>query len=211
MATILGVYNQALAMIDGQRELSTVSDATESQRVITLNYAAALAHCLEQGVWNFAIRSSTETYDASITTGGYQYSFTKPTDWVRTAMISADPQFSYPLLTYADEGAVIRSDVTTLYLKYVSNDAAAGGGLLTRWPQYYTDYVAANLALRACPRLAPSAPVIDRIAKIERKAKNSAQAKDAMNDPPGFPPTGSWVLSRRGRNNGKDQRRDNSV
>jgi hypothetical protein len=181
----------------------------EPRRVLDLHYAAALAHCLELGVWNFAIRSSTETYDATVTTGGYTYSFTKPTDWIRTAMISADSSFSVPLLSYADEATVIRADVTTLYLKYVSNSATLGGGLLTRWPQVFTDYVVANLAMRAAPRLAPSAPVIERIQKVERKAKAVAQSSDAMNDPPGFMPTGSWVTSRGGSNR-NDQRRDNS-
>lgn len=206
--TQLVLYNKALALL-GQRKLASTSEGVEPRRVLDDFYSGAQQHCLEQGVWNFAIRNSTETSDATNTIG-FTYTFNKPSDWIRTAMISADANFSAPLLDYRDEAGTIQANVSTIYLKYVSNNSSYGLSL-TNWTQLFEDYFCAHLARVACPRIITGASdaLIDRLEKNERRARAAARAKDAMNDPPGFTPSGAWVAARVG--NSRRSRWDRSA
>lgn len=198
MTTQTLLYNGALREL-GERKLSSITEAREARYILDDVYADVLALCLEEGQWNFAMRTIELTYDSSLTLDfGWTYAFSKPSDWVRTSFISADEDFSVPLTDYRDETAYWLANTTPIYLRYVSNDSSYGG-LLTRWPATYARYVTLALADRACTRITGAESKKERVASDLRDAKRSALAKDAMNEAqPRRPQAGRWVTSRAG-------------
>ena len=90
MATKLGLFNSALREL-GERKLSGLTEAREPRRVLDDVYDSTLKYCLENGAWNFAIRTIEVLPDAGVSTDfGYENAFTKPTDWLRTVGLSGD-------------------------------------------------------------------------------------------------------------------------
>lgn len=211
MATKLGLYNAALREM-GERRLDTLSERGESRRVLDDVYDDVIEDCLAAGSWNFA----TETVQLDADTGvepnfGYKEVFAKPTDWIRTHAVAADEHFSSPLLNYYDDGDIFSSDVSPIYVRYVSNDT--GQGLfLDRWPRTFTRYVALELAARTARRLTQGKGDLDDIRMERDKARTRALNNDAMNEPnPKFPPAGRWTTSRQSQHNTRDLRKRSSL
>lgn len=204
MATKLGIFNTALGHL-GERKISSLSEAREPRRVLDDFYDGTVAYALERGFWNWAMRSisllSSDSYDPPF---GQQYAFEKPTDWVRTYTIAANENLTPPLLDVIDEGGLWYANSDPLYIKYVSNDTTWGMDL-SLWSQSFADYVAARLANRACKRITGNAPSEDLL-REEKRSLAIAKSRDAMDEPPGFPPTGTWATSRR-LSGLRDQRR----
>ncbi len=196
MTSRLGLYNDALLIL-GERKLSSLSEAREPRRALDDAYDTALGYCLEKGFWNFAMRSVQADSSASVVpTFGYTYAFTKPTDWRRTHSVSSNETMNPPLMTYVDEPNYWYANCDPLYIRYVSDDAAYGLDL-SIWPETFTNYVATRLANRTCRRITSKMPD-DGMLLAEKRALAEARSKDAMDEPPGFPPRGSWVRSRGG-------------
>lgn len=193
MASKLEIYNMALGHI-GERKISSLTEAREPRRALDDFYDAVVAGCLEEGFWNWSMRTieqaASESYDPEF---GLTYAFEKPTDWVRTYLISTSERMDPPLLEYVDEGGLWYADVDPLYIKFVSNGTTYGLDL-SLWSQRFADYVAASLAVKSCKRVTGSFD--ETLLKIEDKARRKAKSKDAMDEPPGFAPTGTWVRSR---------------
>ena len=174
MTTKLILYNETVALL-GQLKF------TEKPRLVLNDfYAEAQQHCLEQGLWSFALRVSTETSDTTATVG-YAKVFNKPSDWIRTAMVSGTATFTEPIHKYEDEGSVIRAEVTTLYLKYVSNDASYGLNL-AKWPQLFSDYFVAHLAREACLRITRNGALLGELGDREKLKLAAALKVHAMED-----------------------------
>ena len=199
MATRLGLYNDALAHL-GERKLVTVTDDDESRHALDLHYDRALRYCLEQGLWNFALRTVQVDSSAALAPAlGYTYAFEQPTDWIRTAQVSADENFTRPLDDFSEEGGNIwYAFVDPIYVQYVSDDA--GYGLdIGAWPETFTEYVGCHLAVRVAKRLtAAGAADLAELRKEEKRLRIDARAKDAMNQVAGRMPAGTWVTSRGG-------------
>lgn len=198
MTAKLTLYNEALGHLR-ERKLASLSEAREPRRVLDDFYDGVVAYCLARGFWNFAMRAVSMTESATITpTFGYSYAFEKPSDWIRTFMVADNENFDPLLGRYNDEASVIYADCTPLYLKYVSSNASFGLNLAA-WPQSFADYVALRLAYRCAPRI--ESVGTERIADLRKEQKDAcavAGGIDAMDEPPGIPPRGSWVQSRRG-------------
>jgi hypothetical protein len=192
--TQLQLYNLALLHVT-DRNLTTTTDAVAARYALDDAYAGAIDHCLSQGYWNFAMRQSEETDDAEVTIG-YKYQFTKPTDCVRLYNLYADSSLSTPLLRYEDKGGKWYAEIDTLYAVYVSNHATLGGGLLSAWPQLFTNYVALYLARMICNRVGAGS-LFSSLAELEVRALRKALAVDGTDEPVRFPPKGGWVSSRR--------------
>lgn len=199
MTDKLTVYNDALIHLEDRR-LASLSEARESRRVLDDLWDGALAYCLASGEWNFAMRSVQADSSASITpTFGYQFAFTKPTDWASTFQVSAGETFEIPLKEYEfnDEAGIWYANVDPLYVKYVSNDPAYGGDL-SLWTPLYAEFVSARLAVKGCRRITGNTSLLEGLIKLEDKAKKAAQSRDARDETPISPPRGSWVTSRLG-------------
>jgi hypothetical protein len=211
VATKLQTYNLALGHLE-DRKLASLSEAREPRRVLDDFWDTTCAYALERGFWNFAMRAVQADSSASITpTFGYTYAFTKPDDWVRTYVISDSEALEPPLLRYVDEPNLWYADCDPLFVKYVSNDTAYGMDL-SIWPETFTDYVSLRLAVKACKRITGNDSMLQGshgLLHREKRALAAAKSSDAMNEPPGFPPTGSWVRSR--GNARADRRWDGSI
>lgn len=195
MTDKLKIYNDALLAL-GERKLASLSEEREPRRALDDAFDEARLYCLEQGFWNFALRTVELAPEAGIVPAfGFTHAFGKPADWVRTWLIADNEQFEPALLRYKDEGAYWYADHEPLFVRYVSGDAAFGLDL-SLWPQSYATYVSARLARKICFRITGSDGRVERLEMVEKKALASARSTDAMNEPPGFFPAGSWVRSR---------------
>lgn len=196
MASKLGLYNSALLVL-GERKLASLSEAREPRRALDDAWDDAVAYCLEAGFWNFAMRAVQTDHSASFTPAfGYTYAFTKPEDFIRTFALGSTETFDPPLLTVVDEPGYWYANVDPLYVKYVSNDAAYGMDL-SLWSESFSEYVSLRLANKTSKRITGKF-ADDDLKKEEKRALAQARSKDAMDEPVGFPPRGTWVTSRLG-------------
>lgn len=195
MASRLSLYNGALRAL-GERKLASLTESRAPRFELDDAYDDVLAECLEAGFWNFAM--VTIALDASPdieTSFGFNYVFEKPEDWVRTFNVSAGERFEIPLEDYNDEGAYWYADVDPFYVRYVSN-AEDKGGNLALWPRSYSKYVELSLAQAICKTITNSTVDAGELEKRVYRAMRNAKAKDAMNEPAGRPPQGTWSLAR---------------
>ena len=207
--TRLRIYNGALTMC-GERMLASLSENREPRYLLDQVWDNdGVRKCLEAGQWKFAMRTIQADYDPAITpTFGYRRAFTKPTDWINTCAFCADEYFREPLTQYSDEAGYWYAELDTVYIKYVSDDAAWGGDL-SLWPGSFTDYVEAFFASKVVLKITADKekqqavlhPRTGLLATTLLKAKSS----DAMDGPTQFPPQGTWTRSRHNQNSRRDR------
>lgn len=192
----LSLYNGALRLL-GERRLSSLTEDRPARHYLDAAYDDGLIdYLLEQGQWNFATRTIELTNDASITPDfGYQYAFSKPTDYVRLAALCLDEYFKSPLNEYSDEQGYWFCDYDTLYIKYISNDVDYGLDL-SLWPQTFVRYAQAELADRVKEEVTGNDGKYERIKKALKDARVDARSKDVMNRPVRFQPAGTFVKAR---------------
>ena len=195
MANKLSVINAALRELSS-RKLASLSEAREPRYAVDDIWDDVVQFCLEQGQWNYAIRTQEIEYTPEITPlFGFRYAFEKPSDWIRTVGLSASEYFNPPLTEYSDETGYWWANVDTLYVRYVSNSTDYGLDL-SAWPATFQRFVELYLAFRLAPILTSSETTEDRMEKKYKKALTDARSKDAMNDSVSFMPSGSWTRSR---------------
>ena len=195
--TQLQLYNIALRAL-GERSLASLTEDREPRRLLdevwSEGYGFARA-VLEQGYWSHAMRAVQLDSDASLTPAfGFQYGFSRPTDLVKLDQISADENFTQPLMRYEIETQYIYADVDPMYLRYVS-DSASYGADLSQWPESFSRFSAHWMALQIAPRILAG----DAILVLEKRTKmllGEARSKEAQEQPPRFPPIGRWLSSR---------------
>lgn len=192
----LALYNEALR-ICGERRLASLTEAREPRYLLDEVWSAGgVEDCLEQGQWNFAMRAVQVDHDPAVSPAfGYQFGFTKPSDWIRTAGVCSDEFFKSPLLQYTDEVGYWYADTDPLYVRYVSNDSGFGGNI-SGWPGTFCTFAASLFAAKIVYKLTSDKDRIILVEKKEKLAKRDALNKDAMNDPTTFPARGSWVRAR---------------
>lgn len=196
MTTRLALYNGALRHC-GERKLASLTENREPRRLLDTAWdGGAVNFVLEQGFWRFASRMKKIDSDPSVTVEfGHKNAFAKPDDLRRLCAISADEYFNTPLTAYSEEGEWWYADVDPVYIKYVSSDTEYGGDL-SRWPENFSRYVEAHLAVEIIDRLSQNETKLDKLYKIERLLLTRARSSDAMSGPTQFPPTGAWVSAR---------------
>jgi hypothetical protein len=200
--TQLAVYNGALR-ICRHRRMAALSDTGEARRLLDDVWGdgsttGAVKHCLQMGQWTDFTRTAAIAYDSGVDPDfGYPYAFEKPDDLVRTMAICEDEFFKSPLLEYADERGYWYASVQTLYVKWVSNDAAYGADL-SLWPESFAKLVESYVAKEIVGALTGVSDTLIKLVEDRyEKAKKSALALDGINGPTRFTPEGSWSRSRR--------------
>lgn len=196
--TKLGIYNNALLVI-GIEKLASLAVNEKARRVLDQIWDANFPRrCLEKGYWNFAMRTVRIEYDPDVDPEfGYPRAFEKPSDWVRTAAISPNDRFDPPLKQYADEAGYWWSDLDTMYVKYVSDDAAYGLDM-SKWPESFVEWMETNLGMRAMKLLTEASADLEQVKKDEKRLLTVAKSKDAMNEAVSFTPRGRWTAARHG-------------
>lgn len=198
----LELYNGALDHLGQRRILSLTDESDEGQARRSLdgvwNSGKFKDRVLGMGLWNFAIRTLALTYSPSVDVPfGYSYAFDKQSDWIRTAAVSSDPMFN-TLLDYEDSSEYWFAHPDTIYVKYVSNDAAFGYDL-SLWPESFTAFVEAYLAWRVAMPITNDTGLRDHLWGLQKKLGSEARAIDGANEAVAYPPSGSWVRSRFGQ------------
>lgn len=197
--TKLRIYNGALAII-GERALGSTSENRKSRRDLDLIWDdGGVDDCLEAGQWHFAMRSVRVLYDPSIAPDwGYRRVFQKPEDHIRTCGVCQDEMFNTPLLAYREEAGYWYSDIDTIYVRYVSNDAAFGMDM-SLWPGTFAEFVKAHFATLVALPITQDKAKVTLADNYRSRALADAKSKGAMADPTTFPAEGAWTSSRRGR------------
>lgn len=208
--TRLKIYNGALDLC-GERRISSLTEQRKSRRLLDGVWDAdGVRFCLEQGEWQFAMRTDEFGEDPSTTTQfGYAYAFNKPDDWVATHAVCTDEMFNTPLIRYADEVDYWFADITPLYIKYVSDDDTYGMNL-AQWPQSFCEYVETYFASKVVIPLTGDKQKMVYICGDPNKTDSGllgkrlkiAKSRAAMTQPTRFPAPGAWSRSRAGRNRG---------
>lgn len=192
----LELYNGAL-LLCGERFLSSLTENREPRRLLDHVWSSnGVKKCLEQGQWNFAMRSAQIDYDSSVEPSfGFNRAFEKPDDWVLTCGVCEDEFFRSPLTRYWDESGYWYSDIDTIYVRFVSSLPTYGLDL-GKWPDSFTEFVEEYFASKIILKLTNSQKNLDdSIARLKKK-KLAAKSAAAMAEPTSFPARGSWSLSR---------------
>jgi hypothetical protein len=205
----LTIYNGAARLL-GERAFASLTEDNKARRIFDDVWDDGLVdYCLGQGQWSFATRSSI--LDASVTIipdFGYKYAFELPNDFQSLSAICYDEFFSKPITEYSLEAGVLYCGETSIYIKYVSNDASYGGNY-SLWSTTFGDFVKTKLALDACIVLTKNAAMADRLAKDLQNVRKVAMNNDLRNKPPVKPESGSWVSNR--LNNSRQKDRTNTL
>ena len=196
MASQLDLYNGALLHC-GERFLASLSEEREPRRLLDRVWASnGIRTCLEMGQWNFAMRTIQIDYDPSIEPSfGYSRAFQKPDDWVLTSSLCEDEFFRSPLTRYTDEAGFWYSDLSTIYVRFVSNGDTYGMNL-AMWPDSFREFVEAHFASKIILKLSNSEEELNRIEKLRMKFLNTAKSRAAMAEPTSFMAQGSWSRAR---------------
>lgn len=193
-------YNEALRILKS-RALSSVDEATERRRNLDSAWGAsdeAVDYALSKAGWNFAMRSTKLEYDPGVEPAfGLQYACAKPDDFVRLETISASEYFSEPLLgsQYTDEAGYWFSDITPLYVRFVSNGDTFGMNS-GAWPITFKKYLAAHLAEETCEVITGSTDLLRYCMVKQERALKEAKTRDVMDEGTKYPPPGAWVKAR---------------
>lgn len=184
------------------------------RRLIDEVYDDGVEYMLGQGMWNFASRTVAIEAETDVEPDfGYNYTFEKPSDYIRLIKI-ADNGTMWPTLSddageaYLEEGDFFHANVDPLYIQYVS-DGVTYGRDASLWPMGFRKAVEAYLALEIAPH-APrmSARGLDALRAHYAMMLKDARTKDAINQASVRPPPGRFVRSRAGYS-GRGQRREN--
>src|SRR3990172_7607076 len=156
MADRLSLYNAALTFC-GERVLASLTESREPRRLLDQVWDdGGVNLCLEAGQWRFAMRAVSLDYDPDITPAfGLIRAFAKPTDWRATSAVCSDEYMNTPLLQYVDEAGYWYADLDTIYVRYVSSDAAFGNNF-SLWPTRFFDFAACHFATKIVLKLTSS-------------------------------------------------------
>lgn len=199
MTDRLTVYNGALRLL-GDERVASLSEPRKPRRVLDQAWAdGAVNYCLEAGQWKFATRAVQLDASPSVAPGfGTAYFFEVPADHRRLVGVYSDDTLTTPYRDYREEGAHWVAGIATIYVRYVSSDAAWGGDL-ARWPARFTKYVEAHLASEVALSITgDKGRRDDMIALRDKKELPQALSNDAMQEPTTLPLAGNWVRARMG-------------
>lgn len=201
--TRLQLYNDALLLCK-ERAIASLTVEEEPRRLLDQVWNnGGVNRCLEEAQWEFAMRTLRIDYDPSVTPDfGYQRAFEKPSDWILTSALCSDEYFRVPVTGYVDESGYWYSDLDTLYVRMISNDAVYGGDL-SKWPQSFCDFVAAHFASKIVAKLTSDEKLLIMFINPERpqhsirgQALLHAKSRCAMSGPTTFPAQGNWTAAR---------------
>lgn len=201
MATVLSLYKTALRFL-GPHELAATTDDRPERYQLDDVYDDAVAYMLEQGLWNFAIRSATMTQSGT-PISGWDYAFTKPTDLVRLVGISNEATFTQGFESYQDQNGKWYADVDTLYVRYVSNDASYGLDL-TKWPPTFAKATSAYMAFESGLPISGDRANRNDIFSLHKSLLARAKTLDAFDESVKREPDGRLVRARLASRSGKD-------
>lgn len=201
MPSKLSVYKAACLAL-GERQVQSLSENVPIRAYLDSAWDDdGPQYCLQQGLWNHAMRSIELTYDPSVepefsSSSTYSRAFTKPDDFVRTAIVATDGFFRNHLTRYLDEGDYWFCDLDNIYVRYVSDDTQYGMDI-AKWKPNFSAYVAHHLAWKVAAVLTGKESDMERLDRASRRMMIKARSTDAMDEATKEIPAGSWISARR--------------
>lgn len=211
MTDRLSIYNGALTRFLGERKLASLSEEREPRRLLDDVWDNdGVKSCLQQGQWNFAIKSAQFDYDTGISPPfGYRRVFAKPSDFCRTAGVCVDEFFQCPLVYYQDNAGYWLCDLDTIFVRYVSDDVLYGFDY-SKWPPNFTRYVEGYFASQIAAGIANQQAKAITQKDVDRLLSN-ARGTDSAEEPPGHVTHGSWTRARHGSRAGVERSSNGSL
>lgn len=195
MADRLEIYRGALRLL-GPSNLASLSEDRPEKRALDGAWTNCGNFMLEQGLWNFAIRTVELSFDEDVEPlFGFDHAFSKPDDWVRTVSISETADFREGLLAYEDETSYWHASPETLYVRYVSNDDAYGWNV-GAWRQHFSKAIEAYLAFECGLPISADRGNRNDVYSLYEKRLRDAKIKDAVDERVRTTPPGRWTRSR---------------
>lgn len=196
MTTRLGVYNQAARFL-GQTPLSSVTEARPMRVAFDAAWDDALAFLLEHGLWSWAKRAVLLAPSASVVPSfGYSAAYPHPDDWVSTDMLAiSEFMTNDPLKQYEEENGYWFTNTTSLYVRYISNDADYGGNL-SHWTAAAAKALGCQLAVDCSASILQNKGERNDLFVLAGKLLSDAKSHDQRGGPVRYAPTGRLVLSR---------------
>ena len=185
------IYNQALQIL-GLDEINDNND--DSDRKVKLDVALSadlVESLLEDTGWHWAITTLKMQANPSLEPDwGFGDVYDKPDDMHRLDGVFQDEFLQVPLKRYKDEGEHIFTEVTELYLQFVSKSYISDPVF---WPPHFRRLVGAAMAKDAAMALRVD-PLIAE-ARYEEYL-NNAKNIDIIQSPPRRLANGEWTSSR---------------
>jgi hypothetical protein len=197
MADRLQIYQGALRLL-GPSELASLSEDRPEKRKLDAAWANSVQYVLEQGLWNFAVRSVEIAYDEDMEPlFGYDYSYSKPDDWVRTVTMSTTTDYNDDFEEYADEAGYWFASSEPLYVQYISNDEDYGFNV-GAWRQSFAKVVEAYLAFECGLPISADRGNRNDLYSLFKERLIKAKTLDAIDERVKSRPVGTLVRSRLG-------------
>lgn len=159
------------------------SPNTETEVICARWYDVARRATLRKGVWNFALKRTTLTADATAPLFGYTRAFNLPVDLLRTISIQNTQTINlFPLEDFEIENGQILLDAdetATLNLRYIFDQTA-----VTKFDALFVEVMALELALRMAYKFTSSGTRVQQIETILRDRMAGAKAIDGQERPP---------------------------
>lgn len=195
MADRLEIYRGALRLL-GPSNLASLSEDRPEKRALDGAWENCGNFMLEQGMWNFAIRTVQLSFDEDVEPlFGFDHAFSKPEDWVRTVSISETADFREGVMAYEDETSYWHVSLETIYVRYVSNDDAYGWNV-GAWRQHFSKAIEAYLAFECGLPISSDRGNRNDIYSLYEKRLRAAKIKDAVDERVRYSPPGRWTRSR---------------
>lgn len=199
MASRIEIYRGALRLLGDAHGLSSLTEEGPARTALDQAWQPAVDYLLSKGLWNFAIRSVELTADEDVAPlFGYQFAFSKPTDWVRTVSISNEATFREGYEDYEDETGYWYADPDPLYVRYISNDEAYGWNIAA-WRQPFAKALEAYLAYDCGLPISSDRGNRNDMFTLFGKLLKEAKTLDAVDERVRLRPRGRLVRSRHSR------------
>lgn len=191
----------AAAILCGEPPLQDVDEESEAGRVLRDRYNPAVAACFEAQGWNFAEARAALARLSETPAWGYDYYYQTPGDMVRILAISETGEEDSTTIKWRLEQGKIATDATSLYVRYTSSANIPLPGM---WTQSFADWVAAEVAVRSCPKLNPKN--INICADAAKVARRMARTVDGSQNAAVPLRRSSWARAPMSRNGGEQGR-----
>lgn len=174
----LTIFNAAADVL-GEPNLRNVDEETELARKLRSAWEPTRDSCLEEAPWNFLETRATLARLDETPEWGYQYYYGLPGDLVRILRVNDTGIERDELLTWREESGKLATDAEAVYLRYTSNKNKDKIGM---WSQAFCDRLAAELAVKAAPKINPS--MAETAMKLAERRRRKARQIDASQSPP---------------------------
>jgi len=199
MATQLEVYNQALVLI-GDSPLKFLSGAPTGGAIqeVRLNrfFDSVRKAFIEGFTWNFAMRRTQLSRNATPPAFGWKYAYDKPPDALRVVNVWDEALYRYDCppdsVPHEQEGAQILTDEENIFIRYLVDVG------VETFPETAARALAAALAKEVVINITELQSKLGNVDEIYRKRLSKAKTLDSRQGPVQSIGPFSWDTVRNG-------------